>query len=54
MTTEESASKSRVEVGAGYAGIASMFDAASFRRVVVTDAHSGRLPRILVRLDLDR
>lgn len=42
----------RVEVGAGYVGIASMFDAAGFRRVLVTDAHSGRLPRIFVRLDL--
>lgn len=44
----------RFEVGAGYVGIASTFDAAGFRRVVVTDAQSGRLPRILVRLDLDR
>ncbi len=43
----------RVEVGAGYVGIASMFDAAGFRRVLVTSAHSGRLPRILVRLDFD-
>jgi GNAT superfamily N-acetyltransferase len=42
----------RVEVGAGYVGIASMFDAAGFRRVLVTDGHSGSLPRILVRLDL--
>ncbi len=42
----------RVEVGAGYVGIASMFDAAGFRRVLVTDGHSGRLPRHLVRLDL--
>jgi GNAT superfamily N-acetyltransferase len=42
----------RVEVGAGYVGIASMFDAAGFHRVLVTDGHSGRLPRILVRLDL--
>jgi GNAT superfamily N-acetyltransferase len=42
----------RVEVGAGFVGIASMFDAAGFRRVLVTDAHSGRLPRLLVRLDL--
>jgi GNAT superfamily N-acetyltransferase len=42
----------RVEVGAGYVGIASMFDAAGFRRVLVTDATSGRLPRLLVRLDL--
>jgi GNAT superfamily N-acetyltransferase len=42
----------RVDVGAGYVGIASMFDAAGFRRVLTTDATSGRLPRILVRLDL--
>jgi len=42
----------RVEVGAGYVGIASMFDAAGFRRVLVTGATSGRLPRLLVRLDL--
>lgn len=42
----------RVEVGAGFVGIASMFDAAGFRRALVTDAHSGHLPRHLVRLDL--
>ncbi len=42
----------RVEVGAGFVGIASMFDRAGFRRVLVTDAHSGHLPRHLVRLDL--
>ena len=42
---------SRVEVGAGFVGIASMFDAAGFRRVLVTDGHSGHLPRLLVRLD---
>jgi GNAT superfamily N-acetyltransferase len=41
----------RVEVGAGYVGITSMFDAAGFRRVLTTDAKSGRLPRLLVRLD---
>ena len=34
----------RVEVGAGFVGIASMFDAAGFRRVLMTDAHSGHLP----------
>lgn len=44
----------RVEVGAGFVGIASMFDAAGFRRVLVTHAHSGGLPRHLVRLDLPR
>jgi GNAT superfamily N-acetyltransferase len=42
----------RVEVGAGFVGIASMFDAAGFRRVLVTDAKSGGLPRHLVRLEL--
>jgi GNAT superfamily N-acetyltransferase len=42
----------RVGVGAGFVGIASMFDAAGFRRVLVTDGHSGGLPRLLVRLDL--
>jgi GNAT superfamily N-acetyltransferase len=41
----------RVEVGAGFVGLASMFDAAGFRRVLVTEAHSGRLPRHLVRLE---
>lgn len=42
----------RIDVGSGFVGIASMFDAAGFRRVLVTEAQSGRLPRILVRLDL--
>ena len=42
----------RVDVGAAFVGIASMFDRAGFRRVLVTDAHSGKLPRHLVRLDL--
>ena len=42
----------RVGPGAGFVGIASMFDAAGFRRVLVTDGHSGHLPRLLVRLDL--
>lgn len=42
----------RVGVVAGFVGIASMFDAAGFRRVMETGAHSARLPRILVRLDL--
>lgn len=42
----------RVEVGAGFVGIASMFDAAGFRRVLVTDATSGGFSRLLVRLDL--
>jgi hypothetical protein len=42
----------RVEVGAGFVGIASMFDAAGFERRLVTSAKSGGLPRLLVRLDL--
>ena len=42
----------RVEVGAGFVGIASMFDEGGFRRVLVTKGHSGGLPRLLVRLDL--
>jgi hypothetical protein len=29
-----------------------MFDAAGFERVLVTEGHSGGLPRLLVRLDL--
>jgi len=41
----------RVDVGFGYVGLASMFDAAGFRRVFTTDAHSAGLPRLLVRLD---
>ncbi len=44
----------RVEVGAGFVGIASMFDDAGFRRVLTTDGHSGRLARLLVRLDLPK
>lgn len=42
----------RVDSGFAYVGIASMFDAAGFRRVLVTDGHSAGLPRLLVRLDL--
>ncbi|MBA3740733.1 MAG: GNAT family N-acetyltransferase [Chloroflexi bacterium] len=42
----------RVDAGFAFVGIASMFDAAGFRRVQVTDAQSARLPRLLVRLDL--
>lgn len=42
----------RVDSGFAYVGIASMFDAAGFRRVPVTDGHSAGLPRLLVRLDL--
>jgi GNAT superfamily N-acetyltransferase len=46
--------RDRVEVGAGYVGIASMFDDAGFKRVLTTSAHSGHLPRLLVRLDLTK
>lgn len=42
----------RVDTGFAYVGIASMFDAAGFRRVLVTDGRSAGLPRLLVRLDL--
>jgi GNAT superfamily N-acetyltransferase len=41
----------RVDVGFAFVGLASMFDAAGFKRVLVTDAHSAGLPRLLVRLD---
>ena len=41
----------RVDVGFAYVGIASMFDAVGFRRVLVTDAKSAGHPRLLVRLD---
>jgi len=41
----------RVDAGFAFVGIASMFDAAGFRRVQVTDARSARLPRLLVRLN---
>ncbi|MGQ0608660.1 MAG: GNAT family N-acetyltransferase [Chloroflexota bacterium] len=42
----------RVDAGFAFVGLVSMFDAAGFRRVRVTDAHSAGLPRLLVRLDL--
>lgn len=42
----------RVDSGFGFVGIASMFDDAGFRRVLVTEGHSAGLPRLLVRLDL--
>lgn len=41
----------RVDSGFAFVGIASMFDAAGFRRVLVTKGHSAGLPRLLVRLD---
>ena len=43
----------RVDAGFAFVGLASMFDAAGFRRVRVTDARSARLPRLLVRLELE-
>ena len=41
----------RIDAGFAFVGLASMFDAAGFRRVLVTDARSAGLPRWLVRLD---
>jgi GNAT superfamily N-acetyltransferase len=41
----------RVDVGSAFVGIASMFDAAGFHRVLETSARSAGLPRILMRLD---
>jgi GNAT superfamily N-acetyltransferase len=43
----------RVDAGFAFVGLASMFDAAGFHRVVQTSATSAGLPRILVRLDLE-
>ena len=42
----------RVDAGFAFVGIASMFDAAGFDRLLVTDAKSAGLPRHLVRLNL--
>jgi GNAT superfamily N-acetyltransferase len=42
----------RVDAGFAFVGIASMFEAAGFERLMVTDAKSAGLPRHLVRLDL--
>jgi GNAT superfamily N-acetyltransferase len=42
----------RVDAAFAYTGIASMFDAAGFRRVQGTAARSARIPRLLVRFDL--
>ncbi len=42
----------RVSTAFGFVGFASTFEAAGFRRVIETDAHSARLPRWLMRLDL--
>jgi GNAT superfamily N-acetyltransferase len=43
----------RANANFAFVGLASMFDRAGFRRVLTTDAHSDRLPRLLVRYDLD-
>ena len=37
-----------------YTGFTSMFEAAGFRRVIETASHADRLPRWLMRLDLER
>jgi GNAT superfamily N-acetyltransferase len=41
----------RIDAGFAFVGLAPMFDAGGFRRVVETRGHSAGLPRILVRLD---
>ncbi len=43
---------SRVSTAFAYVGTTSMFEAAGFRRVAETAAHSARLPRWLMRRDL--
>jgi len=40
----------RVDVNFGYVGVTPMFEKAGFERIVETDAHSARRPRILMRL----
>jgi GNAT superfamily N-acetyltransferase len=40
----------RVDVSFGYVGFTSMFEAAGFHRVLLTDSHSARRPRWLMRL----
>ena len=42
----------RIGTSQAFVGIASMFDAAGFRRAMDTNGHSAGLTRILVRLDL--
>ena len=44
---------SRRDAAFSYTGFSSMFEAAGFRRVVETASHADRLPRWLMRLDLD-
>ena len=42
----------RANANFAFVGLTPMFDRAGFKRVLVTEAHSDRLPRLLVRLDL--
>ena len=42
----------RISTSFGFVGFTTTFEAAGFRRVLLTDAHSAGLPRWLVRLDL--
>jgi GNAT superfamily N-acetyltransferase len=42
----------RVSTSFAFVGFTSTFEAAGFRRVVLTEAHSAGLPRWLMRLDL--
>lgn len=44
----------RIHGTAAYVGTTGMFERAGFRRVVETAARSDHLPRVLMRLDLDR
>jgi len=43
----------RVDTSFGYVGFTPMFEAAGFRRVLLTDSHSDRRPRWLMRLDFE-
>ena len=45
------AAGARVSTSDGFVGFTSMFEAAGFRRVLLTDAHSAGLPRWLMRLE---
>ena len=47
------AAGSRVNTSFGYVGFTGMFEAAGFERVQLTDAHSDRRPRWLMRLMLE-
>ena len=44
--------EARVSTSFGFVGFTSMFEAAGFERVLLTDAHSAGLPRWLMRLEL--